>query len=116
LGGGDVVDGAFGIGLDALPARHVQQLDFVFHAFDNQGLKKTGRIQNGAVILDAPLALPDGTLVCVTVRSSAKVHVAENPVRLQFPLVRSAAPGSVGLTAERIGEILEEEDLETIRR
>ncbi len=79
-------------------------------------MEKTGRIQNGAVILDAPLALPDGTRVCVTVRSSAEVHVAKDPVRLQFPLVHSAAPGSVGLTAERIGEILDEEDLETLRR
>jgi hypothetical protein len=37
------------------------------------------------------------------------IRVSKHPRRVELPLVPSARPGSVDLTAERIGEILDEQ-------
>lgn len=79
-------------------------------------MEATGYIQNGVVVLDTPIALPDGTPVTVSVRSLPAVYVSSNPTQVEFPLVRTSAPGSVPLTNERIGEILDQEDLDSIKR
>jgi hypothetical protein len=68
-----------------------------------------GYVRNGVVILDGEPALPEGAAVTVscaepTVQSSAMKR------RIEFPLVRSAHPGSVSLTGDRIAEILDGED------
>ena len=44
------------------------------------------------------------------VRSPLVIRVAENQLKVEFPLIRSNAPGSVHLTNEMIGQILDEED------
>ena len=75
-----------------------------------------GHVQNGVVVLDGPMSLPEGAAVTVVVRSSPVTHFSRNPKRVEFPLVRSTAPGSIDLTNERIAEILEEEDIDALKR
>lgn len=69
-----------------------------------------GRIKNGVVILDGGPSLPDGTVVSV----SCDLPAPEKPpsgARVTFPLVRSKRPGTLHLTAERVAELLDEEDV-----
>lgn len=75
-----------------------------------------GHVQNGVVVLDGPMSLPEGAAVRVVVRSSLVTHFSKNPKRVEFPLVHSTAPGSIDLTNERIAEILEEEDIDALKR
>ena len=75
-----------------------------------------GTVQNGVIVLDGSTTLPEGTVVMVVPRSGLVIHVAKNPRRVEFPLVPSSAPGSISLTNERIAEILDEEDIESVKR
>ena len=70
-----------------------------------------GRVHNGIVVLEGELPVPDGTMVTVSYHEAepAKPPGTRRPV--QLPLVRSDRPGSRQLTAERIAEILEDEDV-----
>jgi len=70
----------------------------------------SGRVQNGVVVLDGNASLPEGVAVTVRVQSPLIIRVAENQLEVEFPLIRSNAPGSVRLTNEMIGQILDEED------
>ena len=79
-------------------------------------MQVAGRVQNGVVVVDPPNSLPEGAAVIVTLRSTPVIRVAKNQKRVEFPLVRSAAPGSIHLTNERIREILDEEDVEAVKR
>ncbi len=76
----------------------------------NSHMEISGHIQNGVVVFDGPETLAEGTPVTVLVRSQPMIHVVPRRKRVTFPLVRSAAPGSVRLTNEQIGEILDAED------
>jgi len=69
-----------------------------------------GRVENGVVVFDEPVSLPEGATVVVTVCAGPVMRVAKNQKRLHFPLVPSAAPGSVHLTNEMIADILDAED------
>ncbi len=73
-------------------------------------MKLSGRIQNGVVVFDEAPSLPDGTEVVVVVGSDLVIRRAPNRKPVELPLVPSAAPGSVHLTNEMIGQILDEED------
>jgi hypothetical protein len=86
-------------------------VDSVVEIRDNPGMEVQGRIHNGVVVLDSELPLPEGTMVTVSYRGTppAKPPEAHRPVRL--PLVPSDRPGSRRLTAERIAELLEDEDV-----
>ena len=76
----------------------------------------TGRVRNGVVVVDPPNSLPEGAAVIVTLRSTPLIRVAKNQKRVEFPLVPSAAPGSLDLTSDRIFQILDDEDVEAVRR
>jgi hypothetical protein len=68
-----------------------------------------GHVRNGVVVFDGGPALPEGAAVTVSCAEPA----AQSPAmkrRVDFPLVRSAEPGSVDLTADRIAEILDGEN------
>lgn len=73
-------------------------------------MKLSGRIQNGVVVFDEAPSLPDGTEVLVVVDSQLAIRRNQNRKRIEFPLVPSADPGSVHLTNELIGQILDGED------
>jgi hypothetical protein len=72
-----------------------------------------GRIHNGVVVLEQTTAsLLEGTEVTVVVETApmAAIRIAKNQKRVEFPLVRSSAPGSIHLTNQMIDDILDAED------
>jgi hypothetical protein len=69
-----------------------------------------GRVHNGVVILEGGPALPEGAAVSVSYPASGGSAPVREKRRIQVPLVRSARPGSIQLTGERIAEILDQED------
>ena len=75
-----------------------------------------GTVQNGVIVLDGSTTLPEGTVVTVVPRSGLVIQVAKNPRSVEFPLFPSDAPGTIELTNERLGEILDEEDAEAVKR
>lgn len=83
---------------------------------DNGSMEIQGVVQNGVVVLDGSTSLPEGAVVTVIVRTSPRIHFSKNPKRVEFPLVRSSAPGSVHLTNERIYELMDEEDIDGMNR
>lgn len=91
-------------------------LDGDLKSFDNCGMEISGHVQNGVVVFDERLALPEGAAVTVILHSGAVIRVAKQRKQVEFPLVSSGAPGSLHLTNERICEILDEEDAEAVRR
>ncbi len=75
-----------------------------------------GRVQNGVVVLEGGPPLPEGTEVTVSCDAALgpdKPKVEKR--RVELPLVRTGKPGSLDLTAERVAEILEEEDFSRMR-
>ena len=75
-------------------------------------MELVGHVRNGVIVLEGDPKLPEGIAVIVVLRAPA---AAAGGKRVQFPLVRSALPGSVILTNERIAEILDEEDIASRR-
>ncbi|MEO8495225.1 MAG: hypothetical protein ABI614_09155 [Planctomycetota bacterium] len=75
-----------------------------------------GHVQNGVVVFDEAVTLPEGAAVTVTLRDRPVIRIAKNKKRVEFPLVPSNAPGTLHLTNERIYEILDEEDIEALKR
>lgn len=69
-----------------------------------------GHVQNGVVVLENGPVLPEGAAVTVSYPAPVVPPPAAPKKRVEFPLVRSAHPGSVDLTNERIAEILNEDD------
>ena len=82
----------------------------------NINMEISGRVHNGVVVLDGDASLPEGMAVKVFVQTPLIFHVSENKKRLEFPLVLSSAPGSIDLTNEQIYEILDDEDVESIKK
>jgi len=69
-----------------------------------------GRVQDGVVVVDGDVSLPEGAIVSVSFGTSPLIRVAEKQKRVELPLVRSSKPGSVHLTNEMIAELMDEED------
>src|SRR5438128_2574327 len=83
---------------------------------DNDGMKAIpGRVRNGVVVLNGGVRLPEGAAVTVVPRKSPIIRVATRQRRVEFPLVRSKHSGTLHLTNQRIAEILEEEDVASLR-
>jgi hypothetical protein len=72
-----------------------------------------GRVHNGVVVLEGELPLPEGAAVTVSFPPvPAREIPPRNPdARVRLPLVRSAHPGSRRLTAERVAELPEDDDV-----
>jgi hypothetical protein len=92
------------------------QLDLQRNWRHNQSMEIQGVVQDGVVVLDDTVLLPEGSVVTVAPRSNPVIRVAKDQKRVEFPLVPSTAPGSILLTNERIAEILEEEDIKALSR
>jgi hypothetical protein len=69
-----------------------------------------GRVQNGVVILEGGPPLPDGMAVVVSCEVPSPVKKPTG-ASVNFPLVHSKHPGSVRLIADRVAELLEEDDV-----
>jgi hypothetical protein len=70
-----------------------------------------GRVHNGVVVLEEEAQLPEGTVVMVLYPSPQPREVPGSRERVRLPLVRSDRPGSLPLTAERVAELLEDDDV-----
>ena len=74
-------------------------------------MQTQGVVQNGTIVIDGGLALPDGTRVIVSISPAPESNEPKSPSqRVQLPLVHCDQPGSVHLTNEGIAEILDAED------
>jgi hypothetical protein len=69
-----------------------------------------GRVHNGVVVLDGQPLLPEGAAVSVVFPVPGRARPVIEKRRIELPLVRCEQPGSIHLTSERIGEILDAED------
>jgi len=78
---------------------------------EDDGMEIHGRVEGGVVVLEGESTLPEGMAVSVVPRASPVIRVAKQQRRVVLPLVPSHKPGSVDLTAERIAEILQEQDV-----
>lgn len=85
-------------------------LDFAGTNADNGVMVIAGHVQNGVVVLDGDLALPEGTVVAISYPAPASSKPVGGNNRIQVPLVHTGQLGSVDLTSDRIAEILDEED------
>ena len=90
--------------------RDCGKLDSARAMHQNINMEISGRVHNGVVVLDGDASLPEGVAIRVFVQPPLVIHVAENQREVEFPLIRSCAPGSLHLTNEMIGQILDEED------
>jgi hypothetical protein len=70
-----------------------------------------GRVHNGVVVLEGELPLPEGAAVTVFYSAPSRVDPPKPRRRVRLPLVPSNRPGSRPLTAERVAELLEEQDV-----
>ncbi len=70
-----------------------------------------GRVQNGVVVLEGASQLPEGAMVTVVYPISPPAAPPESRRRVLLPFVRSDHPGTLRLTAERVAELLEEDDV-----
>ncbi len=70
-----------------------------------------GRVHNGVVVLEGGLMLSEGTVVTVLCPGPFHVQSPGKRKQVQLPLVPSEEPGSRQLTAERIAELLDQDDV-----
>ncbi len=69
-----------------------------------------GRVQNGVVVLEGGVSLPEGAAVRVVCGNGPVIRVSPTRKEVELPLVKPGRPGSVVLTNDRIAEILDEQD------
>ncbi len=70
-----------------------------------------GVVHNGVVVLEGGNPLPEGTAVTVLCSVPVPPEPPGSGRRVVLPLVRSAQSGTRPLTAERVAELLEDEDV-----
>jgi hypothetical protein len=70
-----------------------------------------GRVQGGVVVLEEGASLPEGTPVTVSCSIAVCSGTRAQPNRIQVPLVRTQRPGTVNLTAERLAQLHDDEDV-----
>lgn len=69
-----------------------------------------GRVENGVIVLQAGVQLPEGAEVVVSFSSAPTIHQSPVQKRVELPLVRTGKPGTVCLSNDQIAEILNEQD------
>ena len=70
-----------------------------------------GRVHNGVVVLEGGLTLSEGTVVTVSCPGPSKAQSPDKGEQVQLPMVPSEQPGSRQLTAERVAELLDQDDV-----
>jgi hypothetical protein len=90
-------------------------LDFAGLNVDNESMVISGHVQNGVVVLDGGLALPEGAVVVVSYPGPVAANTADKSERIEVPLVSTGEPGTVSLTGEQIADILDREDVSSRR-
>ena len=69
-----------------------------------------GQVEGGVIVLEGGVTLPEGTEVIVFYKPESE-RQPEMPKPVIFPLVRSDFPGTLRLTADRVAELLQEDDV-----
>ena len=69
-----------------------------------------GRVQNGVIVLEGSVSLPEGATVRVSFDAAPLSSAAKVRSRIELPLVRCDQPGSIALTNEMIADLLDDED------
>jgi hypothetical protein len=69
-----------------------------------------GRVQNGVVVLEAGVSLPEGASVRVLCNNGPVIHTSPIRKEVDLPLVKTGRPASVALTNDQIAEILSQQD------
>lgn len=70
----------------------------------------SGKVRGGVVVLEGSSQLPEGAAVTVSYQESTPGAPRIAKKRIDVPLIRGGQPGSLHLTGEQIGAILDEED------
>lgn len=73
-------------------------------------MEVTGRVQDGVVVLQDGVSLPEGAFVAVLFPAPHPAKPVTTKQRIQLPLVHCDQPGTVQLSGQRIAEILDAED------
>jgi hypothetical protein len=74
-----------------------------------------GRVEKGVVVLEGPATLPEGAAVRVCYAGSPAIHVSSRRKPVRLPLISTGKPGTLDLTNDRIAEILDKEDVESVK-
>lgn len=69
-----------------------------------------GRVENGVVVLEGPIKLPEGAQVVVSLRCEPSIRVAVMQRPVQLPIFDYEGAPDIQLTNDRIAEILTRED------
>jgi hypothetical protein len=86
-------------------------LDFAPGLRENSGMVIHGRVHNGVVVLEGGLTLPEGTQVTISCPAAPSREPSGRKRRVSLPLVPSHRPGTLQLTAERVAELLDDDDV-----
>ena len=69
-----------------------------------------GRVENGVVVLEGGMKLPEGAHVVVSFRKKPNTRVAPTQRPVQLPIFDYDGPPDIDLTNDQIAEILTRED------
>jgi hypothetical protein len=69
-----------------------------------------GRVENGVVVLEGGMKLPEGAKVVVSLPRKPNIRVAPTHRPVQLPIFDYDGPPDIDLTNDQIAEILTRED------
>ena len=69
-----------------------------------------GRVENGVVVLEGGMKLPEGAQVMVSLRRKPNIRVAPTQRSVQLPIFDHDGPPDIDLASDQIAEILTRED------
>lgn len=77
---------------------------------DNESMDVPGRVENGVVVLEDGVKIPEGAPVVVSLRRKPNIRVATTQRPVQLPIFDYSSPPDIDLTNDQIAEILTRED------
>ena len=69
-----------------------------------------GRVENGVVVLEGAMELPEGAQVVVSLRTGPNIRAAVEQRPVKLPIFDYDGPPDLELTNDRIADILTRED------
>ena len=69
-----------------------------------------GRVENGVVVLEGAMTLPEGSQVVVSLRTKPEIRVVTTQRPVQLPIFDYDGTPDIDLTNDQIAEILTRED------
>jgi hypothetical protein len=76
----------------------------------NERMDIPGRVENGVVVLEGGVRLPEGAQVVVSLRTRPNIRVAPAQRPVQLPIFDYDGLPDIDLTNDQIAEILARED------